>query len=270
MRSYALKLWKPGAAAMQTVLAKSGEDLVEPVVVAAHERPKRHPSALHDWDYANLLALDARVSRDGALKGVPATVRLETQDADGHAVAMGTAPVEAGWIVFCEGAGGSGDSVCAAGCEGRCSAAGARMVLDSARRAADLRGMPCGAGACGGESRAGSSAAHHDARGSDRRGADIAAGRQLSVIPHFSSFVEHGLHCGGADAQRASCRLGGSWPRSGTGAKSTIRFEDASAKAGINFTHSFGSAKLGSLLEGTGAGCVWIDYNNSAGLRSTW
>src|SRR5580692_9638472 len=47
------------------------------------------------------------------------------------------------------------------------------------------------------------------------------------------------------------------------GTKSTIRFEDATAKAGINYTHSFGSAKLGSLLEGTGAGCVWIDYNNS-------
>jgi len=45
--------------------------------------------------------------------------------------------------------------------------------------------------------------------------------------------------------------------------KSTIRFEDASDKAGINFTHSFGSAKLGSLLEGTGAGCVWFDYDNS-------
>jgi hypothetical protein len=44
--------------------------------------------------------------------------------------------------------------------------------------------------------------------------------------------------------------------------KSSIRFEDASAQAGINFTHSFGSAKLGSLLEGTGAGCVWFDYNN--------
>jgi len=44
--------------------------------------------------------------------------------------------------------------------------------------------------------------------------------------------------------------------------KSYIRFEDASDKAGINFTHSFGSAKLGSLLEGTGAGCVWFDYNN--------
>jgi hypothetical protein len=44
---------------------------------------------------------------------------------------------------------------------------------------------------------------------------------------------------------------------------SVIRFEDASEKAGIDFTHSFGSRQLGSLLEGTGAGCVWFDYNNS-------
>jgi hypothetical protein len=43
---------------------------------------------------------------------------------------------------------------------------------------------------------------------------------------------------------------------------STIRFEDATEAAGINFTHSFGSRQLGSLLEGTGAGCVWLDYNN--------
>ena len=48
-----------------------------------------------------------------------------------------------------------------------------------------------------------------------------------------------------------------------------IRFEDASDKAGINFTHSFGSRQLGSLLEGTGAGCIWFDYNNS-GLPSLY
>ena len=42
-----------------------------------------------------------------------------------------------------------------------------------------------------------------------------------------------------------------------------IRFEDATAAAGIDFTESFGSAKLGSLLEGTGAGCLWFDYNDS-------
>lgn len=54
-----------------------------------------------------------------------------------------------------------------------------------------------------------------------------------------------------------------------TATSSIIRFEDASDKAGIHFTHSFGSRQLGSLLEGTGAGCVWIDYNNS-GLPSLY
>jgi hypothetical protein len=48
-----------------------------------------------------------------------------------------------------------------------------------------------------------------------------------------------------------------------------IKFEDASDQAGIDFTHSFGSRQLGSLIEGTGAGCVWFDYNNS-GLESLY
>src|SRR5580704_15159130 len=42
----------------------------------------------------------------------------------------------------------------------------------------------------------------------------------------------------------------------------TIRFEDATPNSGIQFTHCFGARKLGSLLESTGAGCVWYDYNN--------
>jgi hypothetical protein len=78
----------------------SGEDLVEPVLVAPRTRPNRHPSGLHDWNYANLLALDARQSRDGDLKVAPATVRLETQDANGRAVALGTAPIEADGSFF--------------------------------------------------------------------------------------------------------------------------------------------------------------------------
>ncbi|MGA2345645.1 MAG: CRTAC1 family protein [Candidatus Sulfotelmatobacter sp.] len=47
-----------------------------------------------------------------------------------------------------------------------------------------------------------------------------------------------------------------------TPAPGAIRFEDATAKSGIQFTHSFGARQLGSLLEGTGSGCVWFDYNN--------
>jgi hypothetical protein len=89
-----IKLWNPGAATMHSLLADPAKDLVEPVLVAPRARPKRHPSGLHPWNYANLLALDARLSRDGTLKRTPVTVRLETQDAKGRATTMGTAPVE--------------------------------------------------------------------------------------------------------------------------------------------------------------------------------
>jgi len=90
----ALKLWKPGAAALQAWFAQPDVNVVDAVLVKERARPKRHPSALHDWDSANLLALDARESREGDLKATPAAVRLETLDANGHAIAMGRAPVE--------------------------------------------------------------------------------------------------------------------------------------------------------------------------------
>jgi hypothetical protein len=41
-----------------------------------------------------------------------------------------------------------------------------------------------------------------------------------------------------------------------------ISFEEVSASAGFQFTHSFGAERLGSLVESTGAGAVWFDYNN--------
>jgi hypothetical protein len=89
-----LKQWTPSAPAMTTVLARPGENLIDPVLLAPRTRPKQHPSALHDWNYANLLALDARLSREGALKAAPSEVRLETMDASGKAISMGTSPVE--------------------------------------------------------------------------------------------------------------------------------------------------------------------------------
>jgi hypothetical protein len=97
---YELKSWKPDAKALQNVVALSGEDLVDPVLVAPRTRPNRHPSGLHDWNYANLLALDARQSREGDLKLAPAMVRMETRDAAGRPVALGTAPVEADGSFF--------------------------------------------------------------------------------------------------------------------------------------------------------------------------
>jgi len=53
-------------------------------------------------------------------------------------------------------------------------------------------------------------------------------------------------------------------------AQGPIRFEDTTRKAGIAFTHSFGAQELGSLLESTGAGAVWFDYNNDGYRICTW
>jgi hypothetical protein len=107
---YALGRLKSSAAksapvALQAVIALSGENLVDPVVVAARMRPNHHPTALHPWSYANLLALDSRLSREGDLKAAPAWVRLETMDSQGHVVANGTAPVEADGSFFVQAQG---------------------------------------------------------------------------------------------------------------------------------------------------------------------
>jgi hypothetical protein len=72
-----------------------------------------------------------------------------------------------------------------------------------------------------------------------------------------------------AQAASAALQVAAAQSEAAAPQASVIRFEDASDKSGIDFTHSFGSRQLGSLLEGTGAGCLWFDYNNS-GLPSLY
>jgi len=97
---FALKLWHPGAQALQTLLTRADADLVEPILVAERIRPNQHPSALHPWDYANILVLDSRISREGDLAQLPASVRLESLDEKGNVQQNGTAPVESDGSFF--------------------------------------------------------------------------------------------------------------------------------------------------------------------------
>jgi hypothetical protein len=95
-----LRVWKPGSSSFRHFVTRTGDNLIDPVVVTPRNRPRRHPSALHDWDYANLLALDTRISRDGPMKLTPTSVRLEMLDEAGHAIATGTAPIESDGSFF--------------------------------------------------------------------------------------------------------------------------------------------------------------------------
>jgi hypothetical protein len=97
---YNLKLWNPGDKALETLLGNNAEDIVEPVLVAPRARPKRHPSALHNWRYANLLALDASESRDENLKVAPSSVQLETLSDAGKITVTGKAKVESDGSFF--------------------------------------------------------------------------------------------------------------------------------------------------------------------------
>ena len=104
-RRFALTVWKSGSAKL-TVLARAPQqDLVEPVVVAPRPVPNRHPTALHPWTFGNLLALDARQSRRGALQVAPALVQAETLSPDGRVLSLGTARVEKDGSFFVQAAG---------------------------------------------------------------------------------------------------------------------------------------------------------------------
>ena len=45
-----------------------------------------------------------------------------------------------------------------------------------------------------------------------------------------------------------------------------VTFEDVTEHSNIRFRHSFGETELSSILEATGSGCAWLDYDNDGWL----
>lgn len=103
--NYAIEMWKAGTPELRMVYARPGEDLVEAEIVAPRQRPNKHPSALHPWNFGNMLAWDVRESREGDLKMQPAWVRMEMRDENGKPVVLGTAPVAEDGSFFVEAPG---------------------------------------------------------------------------------------------------------------------------------------------------------------------
>jgi hypothetical protein len=93
-QAFSLVSWTPGETAIRTLAKQPGFNLVQPVLVAIRAIPNRHPSGLHEWKTANLVALNSHTSREGSIEADIATVRLYTLNAHNNIVVLGTAPVE--------------------------------------------------------------------------------------------------------------------------------------------------------------------------------
>lgn len=85
--------WSPGTQRLKAIVFDEHADVLQPAVITARPVPNRHPSALHDWNYANLLCLDAYTSKLDIAPGTIATVRLYTRDA-AHEILLGSSSVE--------------------------------------------------------------------------------------------------------------------------------------------------------------------------------
>ena len=91
---FELRTWKPGTTNLLPLVSASGKNIVQPTLIATRTTPNRHPSALHDWSYANVLCLSAYTSKDHFQEGSVASVRVYTRDARGATQVQGTARVE--------------------------------------------------------------------------------------------------------------------------------------------------------------------------------
>jgi Hydrazine synthase alpha subunit middle domain len=91
--NYSLQEWNATAKSLKPIAAESGRDLVQPQLVSSREIPNRFPSALHDWDGANVLCLNVYTSKMPIASGTVKALNLYTL-ADHQPKLLGRAEVE--------------------------------------------------------------------------------------------------------------------------------------------------------------------------------
>ena len=96
---FSLQEWNVGKNQFEQLVGQEQFDLVQPQVVAPRPTPKRFPSALHDWNGANLLCLNAYTSKLKIAAGSVESVKLYTF-AEGRRMLLGPAHVEADGSFF--------------------------------------------------------------------------------------------------------------------------------------------------------------------------
>ena len=92
--SFALYEWAPSGASQPVPVAAWPAGALQPVLVQPRNIPRRHPSALHDREGANLLCLNSYESPIPIGAGSVASMKLYSQSAAGKTVLLGQAKVE--------------------------------------------------------------------------------------------------------------------------------------------------------------------------------
>lgn len=96
--TFELKRWRQAAPPEDQkflpLVSETGANVLQPVLITDHTVPKRHPSALHDWNYANLLCLNAYTSKYAFAAGEIRSMRLYTRNSSGGDQLLGSAAVE--------------------------------------------------------------------------------------------------------------------------------------------------------------------------------
>lgn len=91
---YSLQRWNPAENALAPVIATDDANLVQPVAAEPRPLPNQHPSGLHEWNFANLLCLNAYTSKYNFTPGTVAAIKLYTTNEKGQPKLLGNASVE--------------------------------------------------------------------------------------------------------------------------------------------------------------------------------
>ncbi|MGA9564256.1 MAG: hypothetical protein WBS19_01915 [Candidatus Korobacteraceae bacterium] len=91
---YSLQALNSKTGLLETIVAASDSDLVQPTLVASRRVPNQHPSGLHEWNYANLLCLNAYTSKYAFAAGTIAAIKLYTTNEAGKPKLLGSSSVE--------------------------------------------------------------------------------------------------------------------------------------------------------------------------------
>jgi hypothetical protein len=92
--NYSIFQWNPSTRRLNPIITERHSNAVQPTLLSERSIPNRHPSALHDWSYANLLCLNAYTSKFPFKRASIASVRLYTRAASGDEKLLGETTVE--------------------------------------------------------------------------------------------------------------------------------------------------------------------------------